>query len=605
MPTLQVVPRPRTFTATDGVFKPPAKLTVSVDEILKSAAAQIAAELGATLTKSIAVIVVNPKPDADVGDEGYTLMTDNQGMILRASTPVGALNGVRTIKQLLAAGDVPCGTIADAPAYRWRGIMLDCCRHFFSVAFIKRTIDLIASLKFNTFHWHLTEDQGWRIEIKKYPKLTEIGAWRDDGHGGKYGGFYTQDDIRDVVAYAAARHVAVVPEIEMPGHSTAAITAYPELSCTGGPFKVANTWGVFEDVYCAGKDRTFEFIFDVLTEVMTLFPGPFIHVGGDECPKSRWKKCPDCQARIKAEKLKDEHQLQSYFIGRVDRWLSDHGRRLIGWDEILEGGLAPCAAVMSWRGTAGGIEAAKAEHDVVMSPGTHCYLDHYQSLSPDQPKAIGGFTPIEKVYAFDPMPAGLPAAGRPHILGGQGNLWTEYIPTEAQADYMLWPRAVALAEALWTHAESKSWDDFATRLPAVLSRLKTAGVQYFVDPHPDAVVIGEWSPQTSSATAATHQWELTPLVAHSKSPGEVAVQFVYTGGRNRLDIAWAALLEDGKEIARDTHPGTTGAATHDSRYQLAVPALKAGSKYAITAEVRTDGGVDSAGRIVAWPAQPR
>jgi hexosaminidase len=365
---------------------------------------------------------------------------------------------------------------------------LDVGRHFFDKEFVKRYIDLIALHKMNTFHIHLTDDQGWRIEIKKYPRLTEIGSKRKEspmignrkkGDGTPYRGFFTQDDIREIVEYARKRYITVVPELEMPGHSLGALAAYPELSCTGGPHEVMTRWGVFEDVYCAGNDKVFEFMEDVLTEVIELFPGEYIHIGGDECPKARWEKCPKCQARIKKEGLKDEHELQSYFVKRIEKFLNSKGRRLIGWDEILEGGLAPNASVMSWRGTEGGIAAARSGHDVVMSPTTHCYFDYYQSKNRKQePEAIGGFLPLDIVYSFEPVPAELAPEQRKHVIGAQGNVWTEYIHTPSDVEYMALPRMCALAEVVWTPAELKDWDDFRDRLDRFAERLDAMGVNY-------------------------------------------------------------------------------------------------------------------------------
>ncbi len=370
--------------------------------------------------------------------------------------------------------DVPCVYIEDLPRYEWRGMHLDVCRHFFPVSFVKRYIDLIAAYKMNIFHWHLTEDQGWRIEIKKYPKLTSVGAWRNGTMVGsykdkkydaiRYGGFYTQEEIKEVVAYATARHITVVPEIEMPGHSLAAIAAYSWLSCTGQKQEVAKGWGVFDDVYCT-KDSTFQFLEDVLTEVIALFPGKYIHIGGDECPKTRWKTCPNCQALIKKEKLNDEHELQSYFIRRIEKFLNKNGKQIIGWDEILEGGLAPNAAVMSWRGTEGGIAAAKQKHHVVMSPGKPCYFDHYQSKNKlTEPLAIGGFNPVDSVYNYNPTPKVLNEQEAQFIMGAQGNVWTEYILNEKQVEYMAVPRMIALSEVLWTQPENKNFDNFYKRL---------------------------------------------------------------------------------------------------------------------------------------------
>lgn len=350
--------------------------------------------------------------------------------------------------------------IFDAPAFSWRGLHLDVSRHFFSVDEVKRFIDLMVLYKFNTFHWHLTDDQGWRIEIEKYPKLTSVGAYRDStlhGHYSdrprtfdhdRYGGFYTKDQIRDVVAYAQARNVTIVPEIEMPGHSRAALAAYPELSCTGKHQGVEGLWGVFEDIYCS-KESTIEFMQDVLDEVLELFPSEYIHIGGDEAPKARWEECPECAKVMKQNNLNSTFDLQSYFIGRMDKCLTERGRKLIGWDEILEGGLSPNAAVMSWRGEEGGIEAARQHHSVVMSPTSYCYFDYYQSSHSIEPLAIGGYLPLEKVYEYSPVPEELSKNEAKYVLGGQANVWTEYIADFEQVEYMVYPRALALIQSLW------------------------------------------------------------------------------------------------------------------------------------------------------------
>jgi hexosaminidase len=441
---------------------------------------------------------------ADGGNEGYTLEVKSHNIILRASTACGLFHGVQTLRQLLppqaeSKSDtndikdfkVPCCSIADKPRFPYRGLHLDVCRHIFPVEEIERYIDVMALHKMNTLHWHLTDDQGWRIEIKKYPELTTIGSIRKEtviGHAGNrpeiydsipYGGFYSQEDIRTIVRYASDRFINVIPEIEMPGHAMAAITAYPVFSCTGGPFQVATTWGVFPDVFCAGKDTTFAFLEDVLDEVMNLFPYSYIHIGGDECPKDRWNVCPNCLKRMKDENLKDSGELQSYFIKRIERYLSDHGRHIIGWDEILEGGIAPEATVMSWRGTEGGIEAAKQGHDVIMTPGGYMYLDHYQSKEPGQPLAIGGYSPMEKVYSFEPVPGELTTEQEKHILGLQGNLWTEYITTSSQLEYMAFPRAFAIAETGWTPRLKKDFEDFLVRFRAQCPRYDIMGINYF------------------------------------------------------------------------------------------------------------------------------
>ncbi len=429
--------------------------------------------------------------DGGVDKEHYELEVTADRVVLRAPTAEGLFRGVQTLRQLLpwrpeAEADappekecfIPAVRIQDEPRYPWRGMHLDVCRHFMPVEFIKRYIDLLALHKFNTFHWHLTEDQGWRIEIKKYPKLTQVGAWRSEGDE-RYGGFYTQDEIRDIVAYAAERYINIVPEIEMPGHSLAALAAYPELSCTGGPFEVATKWGIYDDVYCAGNDKTFEFLKNVLDEVLALFPSETIHVGGDECPKTRWNVCPKCQQRKKQEGLADEEELQSYFMKRIARYLESKGRRLIGWDEILQGGLAPGATVMSWRGMSGGIKAAQSGHDVVMTPTTYCYFDYRQSDKADEPGSEHGpVLTLKTVYEFEPTPPELSPQDAKHVLGAQGNVWTEHMEDPQRVEYMTVPRMCALAEVTWSPRENRNWDDFLVRLKKHLSRLDTIHVHY-------------------------------------------------------------------------------------------------------------------------------
>ena len=430
--------------------------------------------------------------------EEYTLTVTPERIQIVAPTAHGLFYGVQSLRQMLPpaiemdspaeglAWNVQAVAIEDAPRFRWRGLLLDVGRHFYPLSFIKKFIDLMALLKYNVFHWHLTEDQGWRIEIHKYPRLTEIGAYRkstpiaaarDTADNTPYGGYYTQEEVREVVAYAAERFVTVVPEIEMPGHALAALAAYPELGCVGQGYEVGQWWGVIDDVFCAGNDALYPFLEDVLSEIFELFPSEFIHIGGDECPKTRWEACPKCQAKIKAKSLKDEHELQSYVIQRMEKFLNDNGRRLIGWDEILEGGLAPNATVMSWRGAQGGIDAATAGHDVVMSPYTHVYFDYYQSQDKDnEPPAIGGFIPLEKVYQFDPT-EGIPVDKTSHVLGGQGNLWTEYLPSSDLVEYRVYPRAAALAETVWSGGE-RDYAGFLARLPHLLQRLDQLQVNY-------------------------------------------------------------------------------------------------------------------------------
>ena len=433
--------------------------------------------------------------DTISNEEGYELKIEENSILIASKNSKGAFYAVQSLLQLMPiksnglAIAIPCLELQDEPQFKYRGMHLDVGRHFFSVDFIKKYIDLIARLKMNTFHWHLTEDQGWRIEIKKYPKLQEIAAFRNEtlvGHyndqphkfdGKKYGGFYTQEQIKEVVAYANTRQVTIIPEIEMPGHSQAAIAAYPSLGCTGEQVEVATKWGVFNEVYCP-KESTFKFLEDVIDEVVALFPGKYIHIGGDEAPKTNWKKCAHCQKLIKEKGLKNEHGLQSYFIARMEKYINTKGKQIIGWDEILEGGLAPNATVMSWRGTSGAIEAAKEGHDVILTPGSHCYFDHYQSDNENEPLAIGGFLPLEKVYHFNPIPEELTDKEATYVLGAQGNVWTEYMQTEKQVEYMAFPRVVALSEVVWSSPENKNYSDFINRLEQYQKRLDQLDVNY-------------------------------------------------------------------------------------------------------------------------------
>ena len=428
-----------------------------------------------------------------LGDEGYRLSVSEGGIVAQAEKANGLFYAIQTIYQLLPVDrvtdspvSIPAVSIVDRPRFGWRGLMLDVGRYFYSVDYIKKYIDYLAMHKMNVFHWHLTEDHGWRIEIKKYPRLTDVGAWRPSTNfqRGSYinhnphGGFYTQEEIKDVVAYAQARYVTIVPEIELPGHALAALVAYPELSCTGGPFKIPEQWGIQKDIFCAGKEEVFTFLEGVLSEVADLFPGEIIHIGGDEAPKDRWAACPDCQKRIQTEGLKDEHELQSYFITRIEKFLNSKGKRIIGWDEILEGGLAPNAAVMSWRGTKGGIEAARMHHPVVMAPTSFMYLDYFQGEPYLEPSSIGGFLPLRKVYSFEPIPEELVGKEQEFILGVQANIWCEYIHSPDKVDYMTYPRGAAVAEIGWSSPDHKDWNDFTRRLEAQYARYAQMGIRY-------------------------------------------------------------------------------------------------------------------------------
>ncbi|MBL7767244.1 MAG: beta-N-acetylhexosaminidase [Chitinophagaceae bacterium] len=425
--------------------------------------------------------------ELSAGNESYAMEKSGTRLIVRGDES-GIFYGLMTLLQQRCSGDDVI-VLSDAqPAFPWRGMHLDVSRHFFPVSFVKKYIDILALHKMNTFHWHLTDDQGWRIEIKKYPKLTEIGSQRKEtmvdkhfnpyvGDGKPVKGYYTQQEVKEVVQYAADRHITVVPEIEMPGHSLGALSAYPQYSCNAKPLEVLTIWGVSDDVLCT-KDSTFLFLQDILDEVMALFPSQYIHIGGDEVPKTRWKKCAVCQGNIKKHHLKDEHELQSYFIRKIDAYVNSKGRSIIGWDEILEGGLAPNAAVMSWRGEAGGIEAARQKHKVVMTPGTHCYFDHYQGHAQSEPLAIGGYTTVEKVYSYNPIPDSLTAEQQGYIMGAQGNVWTEYMGSSDHVEYMAVTRLCALSEVLWCGTKKPGYSDFVQRLKKHFEFLDRMKIHY-------------------------------------------------------------------------------------------------------------------------------
>ena len=439
------------------------------------------------------------KAKRSVSPEAYELRVD-AGRVHIVGADAGVFYGMQTLTQLLPASrqdklQIAGVEIDDTPRFAWRGLHLDVGRHFFPIAFIKKYLDAMAMYKLNTFHWHLTEDQGWRIEIRKYPRLTEFASKRREtvvdhkvdpyvGDGIPYApGYYTQDQVREIVAYAAARHITVIPEIEMPGHAQAALAAYPQFACTPGPFEVWTNWGVSENIFCP-KEETFAFLDDVLSEVAALFPAAYIHIGGDEAPKTRWKDSPVAQEIIKREHLKNEDELQSWFIRRVEKIVHAKGKRIIGWDEILEGGLAPDATVMSWRGEKGGIAAAKQGHDVVMSPGEYCYLDHAPGPAESEVFPLDGHLPIERVYAYDPQPAVLSARERGHILGVQGNVWSEHMPNAEVVEYAAFPRALALAEVGWSAQSARDYTDFERRLANQYPRLDREGIRYRIPkPH--------------------------------------------------------------------------------------------------------------------------
>ena len=518
-----IIPQPASIEWKEGKYSLPkkcfyytdskdAELFETIQLVSKELNTQFNIELNKAAQPADAQFVFVEKANKTSATKAYDLTISQNGIQITAQNPESFFHASRSLLQLLSLQNgqdikLPLVHIEDFPRFSYRGMHLDVGRHFFSVSFIKKYIDWLSYHKLNTFHWHLTEDQGWRIEIKKYPALTQVGAWRNGtiigrypGKGNdnvKYGGYYTQQEIKDVVSYASQRFVEVIPEIEMPGHSSAAIAAYPFLSCFPGkptaiPANmisaksieeqkkgrvklVQETWGVFDDVFCAGKESTFEFLQDVIDEVITLFPSPYFHIGGDECPKTHWKICALCQKRMKEIGLKDEHELQSYFVQRIEKYLNSKGKKLIGWDEILEGGLAPNATVMSWRGETGGIEAAKQGHPVIMTPGNPVYFDHTQRLVEDS-VTIGGYNPIDKVYAYNPVPAEIPVDKSGFILGAQANVWTEYMKNEKKVEYMIFPRIAALSEVLWTPLNKKDWTSFENKLIPLMQRYVSWGV---------------------------------------------------------------------------------------------------------------------------------
>ncbi len=494
---LPVIPRPESVQMLDGSFTISAGTTVHADTPLKPLE-----EFLQTALQDLPAVQVSP--DSQTGtvirlatsalgkDEAYVMEVTPEQIRITGNDAAGVFYGIQSLLQLAGQSPViPACRIADSPRFAYRGLHLDTGRNMFSLSFLKKYIDLMAFYKLNTFHWHLTEDQGWRIEIKKYPELQRVAAYRSEtiiGHkkdsphrfdGVRYGGYYTQEEVKELVQYASERHITIIPEIEMPGHASAALAAYPHLGCRGQGYSTATFWGIFDDVFCAGKDSTFVFLEDVLDEVLALFPSKYIHIGGDECPKARWKACPHCQKRMKDQHLEDEHELQSYFIRRIEKYLNSRGREIIGWDEILEGGVSPNATVMSWRGEVGGIESARQRHRVVMTPESHLYFDYYQSLDPGEPVAAAWFTPLDKVYSYEPYPKELEPEFHPYIIGVQGNVWSEYMADAAQVEYMTFPRALALAETAWTPAGQKDYPDFLERLRQNEILLKQKGVNYF------------------------------------------------------------------------------------------------------------------------------
>jgi hexosaminidase len=643
-----IIPQPQSLTRLDGAFKLAPDTRIYTDPASADTGGFLAERLRKPTGYSFrispkttpdlkvndGILLTTSDADSSLGAEGYELVVGTNAVVIRAPTQAGLFYGVQTLLQLLPPEifsahvvkdftweivrdfnwEIPCVKITDQPRFGWRGLMLDVSRHFFTKEEVKQMLDAMALHKLNSFHWHLTDDQGWRIEIKKYPKLTSVGAWRDGvgfglaatnttayGPDGRYGGFYTQDDIREVVAYAEKLHINIVPEIEMPGHSLAALSAYPEYGSGPGPFKISMGAGVNPGIFSPAKDETFEFLQNVLTEVFELFPSKYIHIGGDEVPKGPWKKDEACQALMKRENLKDEQELQSWFNRRMEKFINAHGKTLLGWSEILQGGLAQNAAIMDWIG--GAREAASTGHDVVMSPTSHCYFDFYQTKDQaNEPKAMGygGALTLQKVYSFEPIPAKLAPEMQKHILGAQGNVWTEYIENIRHVEYMAFPRLSALSEVTWSPKEARNFDDFVRRLKTDNQRLDQLGVNYRLYRPETRTQIGGWKPEQIKNELSPLEWDVTKNVT---AAGKCAVSLEYTAGACGIDIAWVALLEDDKEIARDTHDGFTGSSPRKPVYSLDIPAPKAGAHYTLRAMVAGSGGTDSAGNVF-WGLKP-
>ena len=557
--TLSVTPVPMEVNWQRGSFRPDAStsLWIEAPEADRSILAEylqaspLALKLADSQSGNQVVLKQTDALEGINSTEGYVLSVNSDGVRIEALSGAGLFYGVQTLLQM--AADAPEGmtavTVKDEPRFEYRGIMLDVSRHFRSKEFVKRQIDLLSYYKINRLHLHLTDAAGWRIEIKKYPRLTQFAAWRPqavwkDWWNGKreyceetdpraQGGYYTQDDIRELVAYAQKHYVTIIPEIEMPSHSEEVLTAYPELSCTHVPYKQSD--------FCIGNEKTFEFLENVLTEVMELFPSEYIHIGGDEAGKASWPNCKLCQARMKKEGLKDVNELQSYSIHRMERFLNSHGRKLLGWDEILDGDLAPNATVMSWRGTEGGLAAIRSGHKAIMSPGQYCYLDGYQDAPYSQPEAIGGYLPLKKVYGYEPVPDSLSADEAKLMYGVQANLWTEYIPTEEHAEYMLYPRAIALAEVAWSKPENKSWEDFYRRALKIVDELKAKGYHPFelkneIGNRKEAETPVEHLALGKKVTYNAPYWENYPAA------GEATLTDGLRGGWNYNDQLWQGFV---------------------------------------------------------------
>lgn len=494
-----IVPKPVSVIPGKGAFVISGKTSICASEELRTSALLFASDIKEMTALDLALSeegsrnTINLKTDSSLEHEEYTLSVTRKSIDVAGGSPAGVYYGLQTLLQLVINNDcsVPAVVVSDKPFMAYRGAMMDVSRHFFSVGEVKEFIDILALHKLNRFHWHLTDDQGWRIEIKKYPLLTSVGSMRKETLVGRldesremeydgipYGGYYTQDQIRDIVAYAAERHIEVIPEIEFPGHGIAALTAYPWLGCTGGPYEVWTRWGISKDVFCAGKESTFEFIENVLSEVLALFPSRYIHIGGDECPKDRWKQCPMCQNRIKEEGLADEKQLQSYFIHRIEKWMHERGREIVGWDEIMDGGISETAIIMAWRDQFNGTKAAQKGNRVIMTPKWNCYFDYSQTSDPEKYEPVGPtrYLSVRQVYRLDPYDRLTPEEQR-NILGVQANVWSEYIPDFQSHQKKVLPRLAALCEVGWAY-DRKDYNDFVQRLSSFVEIYDRSGLTY-------------------------------------------------------------------------------------------------------------------------------
>ncbi|MCE5250265.1 beta-N-acetylhexosaminidase [bacterium] len=610
---LEIVPQPVKVVPGKGLFalKPSTVIAITDDTVelmslgrylsdqirlLTEYTLEVRRTSGAAVAPGT-IVLTTQGADRTLGDEGYSLKVSWESVIISAQKPAGVFYGIQTFRQMIMSGDdswrfsrsIPAVEISDKPSYTWRGFQLDCSRHFMSLDFVKRYIDLLAYHKMNVFHWHLTDDQGWRIEIKRYPELTRAGAFYGDGDN-RHGGYYTQDEAREIVAYAKSRYITVVPEIEMPGHATAAIAAYPELSCAGKPLKVESTWGIHPNLFCAGKESTFEFIENVLTELCDIFPSPYIHIGGDEAVKDQWKACPLCQKRMKELGLKNENELQGYFTTRIDTFVQTLNRNIVGWDEILEGGPSKTAVVQSWRGMEGAVEGAKKGHRVISSPAPFVYLDFPNTEDGTNDTGWLKVTTLEKVYSFEPTPAELTPAEAALILGGECPLWTERAP-QPEVDHMVFPRLCALAEVVWTPPERRNWADFSRRMEVHYRRLDALGVDYFTPYTP----VGSWDPKDIGNSFATLDRDITDAL---REPGHYRLALRHDTGANGVTIEWAAILENGREMARDTHEGVSGKRRAGHNYRFRVDTTRPGARYTLRVSLRGDGGTDTKGTLL-------